>query len=365
MVALVATPSWRFSWGIYAIAHGPSLGHEAIRTLALLVAVPFDPPELPDLPRHGSCQRQRLVPFASTSLAFQKTMTELGWGRCWMSHAPCCIRSMTRYALRRYRTGTSSSADPPSAWYFPWIRPLMPRRANRPNGFRSSSLTAAGTSRCWRRCRHRSRSLSCFRVSSLRCSIRPTGRAIPGALRHLLRRQARIPQETRIWCCVRSANSIARHPDALLVTMAQPLARPLSTWRAIRVPAPALRAGGAHRCHGLGHGERHSGRCRDRSRRGAAASKMPALLREMRCGTVPQSLRMRNQSRCHGMPPCGAPAILSANTGHLDLIDAQCAAMALTRQKPHRSSDARCIGGSEGWGESDVEEILAGARGRL
>ena len=49
---------------------------------------------------------------------------------------------------------------------------------------------------------------------------------------------------------------------------------------------------------------------------------------------------------------CGIPTILSANTGHLDLIrDGNC--YVLTHQKS--------IGGvgHDGWGESDVDEIVA------
>jgi len=54
---------------------------------------------------------------------------------------------------------------------------------------------------------------------------------------------------------------------------------------------------------------------------------------------------------------CGIPAILSANTGHLDLLAEPDAATPLTRQQPVRG---RCplYRGTEGWGESDVAEIV-------
>jgi glycosyltransferase involved in cell wall biosynthesis len=49
---------------------------------------------------------------------------------------------------------------------------------------------------------------------------------------------------------------------------------------------------------------------------------------------------------------CGVPVILSANTGHLDLLGND-AAIALLRQKPIEGDDHR------GWGVSDVDEIVA------
>jgi glycosyltransferase involved in cell wall biosynthesis len=49
---------------------------------------------------------------------------------------------------------------------------------------------------------------------------------------------------------------------------------------------------------------------------------------------------------------CGVPTALSANTGHLDLLDAE-AGIPLTRQRKLRGAHRR------GWGESDVDEIVA------
>lgn len=52
---------------------------------------------------------------------------------------------------------------------------------------------------------------------------------------------------------------------------------------------------------------------------------------------------------------CGIPTILSANTGHLDIIaDDNC--LPLTRQPPTPSPEPGF--GCEGWGEPDVEEIV-------
>jgi glycosyltransferase involved in cell wall biosynthesis len=52
---------------------------------------------------------------------------------------------------------------------------------------------------------------------------------------------------------------------------------------------------------------------------------------------------------------CGIPSILSANTGHLDLIDGQnCYALEAQRAV---SGDGAGVGDVPGWGESSVEEI--------
>ena len=51
---------------------------------------------------------------------------------------------------------------------------------------------------------------------------------------------------------------------------------------------------------------------------------------------------------------CGVPVILAPNTGVKDLI-AEGNAFALTRQQPVRDYPHA---GTEGWGESDVDEIV-------
>ncbi|HAN45596.1 MAG TPA: hypothetical protein DCQ32_03485, partial [Cyanobacteria bacterium UBA8156] len=53
---------------------------------------------------------------------------------------------------------------------------------------------------------------------------------------------------------------------------------------------------------------------------------------------------------------CGIPTILSANTGHRDLIDSE-HCYPLTHQKPVDPHPH--FPGTDGWGESDLAEILA------
>lgn len=57
---------------------------------------------------------------------------------------------------------------------------------------------------------------------------------------------------------------------------------------------------------------------------------------------------------------CGVPTILSANTGHLDII-ADGACIPLRRQRPVVVDDQYL--GTEGWGESEVEEIVEALEG--
>lgn len=54
---------------------------------------------------------------------------------------------------------------------------------------------------------------------------------------------------------------------------------------------------------------------------------------------------------------CGVPSVLSANTGHLDLVAPE-RSYPLTRQGPVKGG-CPLYRGYEGWGESDLEELLA------
>ncbi len=85
--------------------------------------------------------------------------------------------------------------------------------------------------------------------------------------------------------------------------------------------------------------------------------KMPALLREMDVALFPNRCECGTNLVAMEAMACGLPTILSANTGHLDLMTPD-NSYALTRQKPVDPGRAG-VGGSEGWGESDCEEILA------
>ena len=80
-------------------------------------------------------------------------------------------------------------------------------------------------------------------------------------------------------------------------------------------------------------------------------SALPRLYREMDVGLFPNRCEGGTNLVAMECMACGVPIILSANTGHLDLIDPD-RCFPLERQSPVEGAD------HVGWGESDVEEIV-------
>lgn len=81
---------------------------------------------------------------------------------------------------------------------------------------------------------------------------------------------------------------------------------------------------------------------------------MPSLLREMDCALAPSRAEACTNLLAKEAMACGVPVILAANTGVKDLI-ADGNSLPLTRQREVRDYP---LSGTEGWGESDVEEIV-------
>jgi glycosyltransferase involved in cell wall biosynthesis len=80
-------------------------------------------------------------------------------------------------------------------------------------------------------------------------------------------------------------------------------------------------------------------------------AQMPRVLREMDVALFPNRAEGGTNLVAMECMACGIPTILSANTGHLDLIqDGNC--FPLVRQG--RVPDPGC----QDWGESDIEEIV-------
>jgi glycosyltransferase involved in cell wall biosynthesis len=83
---------------------------------------------------------------------------------------------------------------------------------------------------------------------------------------------------------------------------------------------------------------------------------MPMVLRQMDC-----SIQVSRCEPCTNLPAmeamaCGVPVILADNTGMRDLIDADnCVAL----RSQHRVDGVDRNLGTEGWGESDVDELVA------
>ena len=82
---------------------------------------------------------------------------------------------------------------------------------------------------------------------------------------------------------------------------------------------------------------------------------MPHVLREMDCALQPSRAEGGTNFVAMEAMACGLPVIVASNTGSGDLIDgANC--IPLLRQGPVEHPQDR---GTEGWGESDVDEIVA------
>lgn len=82
---------------------------------------------------------------------------------------------------------------------------------------------------------------------------------------------------------------------------------------------------------------------------------MPPILREMDVAVFPNRSEGGTNLVAMECMACGVPTILSANTGHLDLIDgANC--YALERQEVVGGAGAG-VGDVPGWGNSDVDEV--------
>ena len=80
---------------------------------------------------------------------------------------------------------------------------------------------------------------------------------------------------------------------------------------------------------------------------------MARVLREMDVAVYPNRCEGGTNLVAMECLACGVPTIVSDNTGHKDLV-ATGAPLALRRQRPVSYDGV----GTEGWGESDVEEIV-------
>jgi len=83
---------------------------------------------------------------------------------------------------------------------------------------------------------------------------------------------------------------------------------------------------------------------------------MPAVLREMDAAVFPNRCEGGTNLVAMECMACAVPTIVSANTGHLDLI-ADDTVFALAEQRPGTGPEAG-VGDIDGWGESSVDEIV-------
>jgi glycosyltransferase involved in cell wall biosynthesis len=84
---------------------------------------------------------------------------------------------------------------------------------------------------------------------------------------------------------------------------------------------------------------------------------MPQLLRQMDVALFPNRCEGGTNLVAMECMACGVPVILSANSGHLDLIEED-NCYVLQRQAVLDDAIARPFGDVPGWGDSDVDEAV-------
>ena len=149
----------------------------------------------------------------------------------------------------------------------------------------------------------------------------------------------------------------SRHPEALLVTAWHSpwpqVARSFATAKSKVAPVPFDERGAADVTAWAAANGVAPGQVVDLG--GVPNMSMPGILREADVALFPNRAEGGTNLVAMECMACGVPTILSANTGHLDLIgEARC--IALSRQRPVPPNDE--MRGTEGWGESDVDEIV-------
>src|SRR5262249_7483866 len=84
---------------------------------------------------------------------------------------------------------------------------------------------------------------------------------------------------------------------------------------------------------------------------------MPPILREMNVAVFPNRAEGGTNLVAMECMACGVPVVLSRNTGHRDLIDGEnCYTLDRQGSVPGEWAGIKDV---EGWGESDVDEIVA------
>ena len=352
-VLVVATPSWRFGWGIYAI--NMALHWHGDPDLAPLSALPFDPAELLDLPGLDPAWRERLVPFAAASLAFQKTLREVP-GPVLDVSCPVLHPLYDQMRVAPLPDGNTVFGRPTIGMVFSMDTAINAAARERAGRF---PLIVAG-------CRWNQQVLQDAGIGHVALVLQ----GIEPALFHPGPRSGRYKGRFAVFSGgkleYRKGQDLVmrafrefhrRHRDALLVTawhspwpgLSQSLAGEDS-------PAPPLQPGGGIDVPGWANS---FGLPADAiiDLGTVPQPRMPALLREMDVALFPNRCECGTNLVAMEAMACGLPTILSANTGHLDLMTPD-NSYALTRQKPVEPGRAN-VGGSDGWGESDEEEILA------
>jgi glycosyltransferase involved in cell wall biosynthesis len=351
-VLVVATPSWRFGWGIYAI--NMALHWHDDPDLAPLSALSFEPRDLLDLPGLDPAWGKRLAPFATASLAFQQTLAQTA-GPVLNVSCPVLHPIYDRMQVAPIEGGKYVFGNPTIGMIFSIDTAFDAAARERARRF---PLIVAG-------CRWNQQVLEDAGIGPVALVLQGIEPSLfhPAPSRGIYKERFAIFSGGKLEyrkgqdLVLRAFREFRRrHAEALLVTAwHSPWPHLSESLAGDDAPAPPLTAEGhidvpgwvsafglpADSVIDLGS---------------VPQPRMPALLREMDVALFPNRCECGTNLVAMEAMACGLPVILSANTGHLDLMAAD-NSYALTRQKPIDPARA-AVGGSAGWGESDVEEIL-------
>jgi len=351
-VLVVATPSWRFGWGIYAI--NMALHWHDDPDLAPLSALSFEPRDLLDLPGLDPAWGKRLAPFATASLAFQQTLAQTA-GPVLNVSCPVLHPIYDRMQVAPIEGGKYVFGNPTIGMIFSIDTAFDAAARERARRF---PLIVAG-------CRWNQQVLEDAGIGPVALVLQGIEPSLfhPAPSRGIYKERFAIFSGGKLEyrkgqdLVLRAFREFRRrHAEALLVTAwHSPWPHLSKSLAGDDAPAPPLTAEGhidvpgwvsafglpADSVIDLGS---------------VPQPRMPALLREMDVALFPNRCECGTNLVAMEAMACGLPVILSANTGHLDLMAAD-NSYALTRQKAIDPARA-AVGGSAGWGESDVEEIL-------
>jgi glycosyltransferase involved in cell wall biosynthesis len=347
-VLVVASPSWRFGWGVYAI--NMALHWFDDPELAPLAIMPFKAGDILGPEALPPAWRERLAAFAESSLGFQKYIASLPGALLDVSvpvlHPVYDQMRVAPIEGERYVFG-----KPTIGMVFSIDTALDHAAHERARRF---ALIVAGSR--WNQQVVESAGIgpTALVLQGIEPSLFHPG---TGTSRFAIFSGGKLEYRKGQDLVMRAFRQFhARHRDALLVTAWH------SPWPGLSqslagtdMPAPPL------------DGEGHNNVLGWAAMAGLPADavldlgavpqpKMPAILRDMDAADFPNRCECGTNLVAMECMACGVPTVLSANTGHLDLMEPD-NCYALSRQRPVDPGKAS-VAGAEGWGESDIEEIV-------
>ncbi len=351
-VLVVATPSWRFGWGVYTT--NMALHWSGDPDIAPIAALPFDARDLVELEALEPSWRERLAAFAASSLAFQQSLAGMP-GPLLEVSCPVLHPLYDQMQVSPIEGGRYVFGNPTVGLIFSIDTAFDSAARERAGRF---ALIVAG-----------SRWNQQVLVSA---GIGPSALVLQGIeplLFHPGPRPGRFAGRFAIFSggkleyrkgqdlVMRAFRAFhARHREALLVTAWH------SPWPGLSqslasggYPPPPRKAQGHNDVPGWAATFGLSAEA-ILDLGAVPQPKMPAILRDMDAALFANRCECGTNLVAMEAMACGVPTVLSANTGHLDLMEPD-NCYALTRQGPIDPAKA-AVAGAEGWGESDIEEMV-------